>query len=86
MSASPPPDSVPKRAGQPFGSCWSCRILSGGGLLLGAAYVYLAARKVLRQGGPASVGTVAQIAFATGLGAWGIVVLVDPVGKSHRKT
>lgn len=59
-----PPGSVSPAAGQMFGSCWSCRILSGGGLLLGAGYVFLAARKVMRQGGTTSIGTVAQVAFA----------------------
>ncbi|KAK6305487.1 hypothetical protein J4Q44_G00242670 [Coregonus suidteri] len=81
-----PQGSVSPAAGQMFGSCWSCRILSGGGLLLGAGYVFLAARKVMRQGGTTSIGTVAQIAFAASLAAWGVVVIADPVGKSHRKT
>ncbi|KAI3358503.1 hypothetical protein L3Q82_014922, partial [Scortum barcoo] len=36
------------QSGQAFRSCWSCRVLSGGGLLLSAAYVFSAARKVMR--------------------------------------
>lgn len=52
------------RAGQMFKSCWSCRVLSGGGLILAGAYVFSAARKVMRRGGPTSMGTVAQITFA----------------------
>uniref|UniRef100_A0A4W5R693 Distal membrane-arm assembly complex protein 1-like domain-containing protein n=1 Tax=Hucho hucho TaxID=62062 RepID=A0A4W5R693_9TELE len=83
---SAPPGPVSPAAGQMFWSCWSCRILSGGGLLLGPLYVFLAARKVMRQGGTTSMGNVAQIAFAASLAAWGIVVITDPVGKSHRKT
>lgn len=47
-----------------FKSCWSCRVISGGGLILAGAYVFNAARKVMRQGGPTSMGTVAQITFA----------------------
>lgn len=47
-----------------FKSCWSCRLISGGGLILAGAYVFSAARKVMRQGGPTSMGTVAQITFA----------------------
>ncbi|KAF7661720.1 hypothetical protein LDENG_00253200 [Lucifuga dentata] len=47
-----------------FRNCWSCRLLSGGGLIVSAAYVYNAARKVMRQGAPTSMGTVAQITFA----------------------
>uniref|UniRef100_A0A3Q2VYN1 Distal membrane-arm assembly complex protein 1-like domain-containing protein n=1 Tax=Haplochromis burtoni TaxID=8153 RepID=A0A3Q2VYN1_HAPBU len=46
-----------------FKSCWSCRLISGGGLILSGAYVFHAARKVMRQGGPTSMGTVAQITF-----------------------
>ncbi|KAM3597052.1 uncharacterized protein V6R79_025409 [Siganus canaliculatus] len=71
---------------QVFKSCWSCRILSGGGLILAGAYVYNAARKVMRLGGPTSMGTVAQITFAASLAAWGVVVIADPVGKAQRKT
>lgn len=52
------------KAGQMFKSCWSCRVISGGGLILAGAYVFSAARKVMRQGGPTSMGTVAQITFA----------------------
>uniref|UniRef100_A0A672J3L4 Distal membrane-arm assembly complex protein 1-like domain-containing protein n=1 Tax=Salarias fasciatus TaxID=181472 RepID=A0A672J3L4_SALFA len=65
-------------------TCWSCRVISGGGLVLAGAYVYSAATKVMRRGGPASMGLVAQITFAASLAAWGIVILTDPVGKSHR--
>ncbi|XP_041665435.1 distal membrane-arm assembly complex protein 1 [Cheilinus undulatus] len=74
------------KPGQMFKSCWSCRIISGGGLILAGAYVFNAARRVLRQGGPTSMGTVAQITFAAGLAAWGIVVVADPVGKAQRKS
>ncbi|KAJ8384597.1 hypothetical protein AAFF_G00200340 [Aldrovandia affinis] len=51
----------------------------------GIGYVFHAARGVMRRGGQTSMGTVAQIAFAACLAAWGCVVLADPVGKSHRK-
>ncbi|XP_031178916.1 distal membrane-arm assembly complex protein 1 [Sander lucioperca] len=71
---------------QMFKSCWSCRLISGGGLILSGAYVFNAARRVMRQGAPTSVGTVAQITFAASLAAWGIVIIADPVGKAQRKT
>ncbi|KAI3358036.1 hypothetical protein L3Q82_003054 [Scortum barcoo] len=74
------------QSGQAFRSCWSCRVLSGGGLLLSAAYVFSAARKVMRGGGPTSMGTVAQLTFAASLAAWGVVIIADPVGKAQRKT
>ncbi|XP_034400861.1 distal membrane-arm assembly complex protein 1 [Cyclopterus lumpus] len=77
---------APGSNSQKFRSCWSCRVISGGGLILSGAYVYNAARKVMRQGGPTSMGTVAQITFAACLAAWGLVILADPVGKSQKKT
>lgn len=83
-AAAHPPGQEPKP--RPLlGGCWSCRVLSGGALLLSGAYVFNEARKVLRKGGPTSMGTVAQITFALSLAAWGIVVITDPVGKSERK-
>ncbi|KAI3358505.1 hypothetical protein L3Q82_014925, partial [Scortum barcoo] len=47
-----------------------------------------AARKVMRaaNGGPTSMGTVAQLTFAASLAAWGVVIIADPVGKAQRKT
>lgn len=57
-------EAVVSKPGQMFRSCWSCRLLSGGGLILSGAYVFNAARKVMRQGAPTSMGTVAQITFA----------------------
>lgn len=91
MSTAPTPstgtaDAPVSKSSQMFRSCWSCRVISGGGLILAGAYVYNAARKVMRQGGPTSMGTVAQITFAASLAAWGMVVIADPVGKAQRKT
>ncbi|XP_074468921.1 distal membrane-arm assembly complex protein 1-like [Sebastes fasciatus] len=79
-------DAPLSKTSQMLKSCWSCRIISGGGLILSGAYVYLAARRVMRQGGPISMGTVAQITFAASLAAWGMVIIGDPVGKSQKKT
>lgn len=58
-------DPSAKPTGNIFGGCWSCRVLSGGGLLLAAAYVYMGARKTMRLG-HASMGVAAQIAFSAG--------------------
>ncbi|CAN9503884.1 unnamed protein product [Ophioblennius macclurei] len=80
-SAADAPLSKPQ---QLLKTCWSCRVVTGGGLVLTGAYVYSAARKVMRMGGHTSMGVVAQITFAASLAAWGIVILTDPVGKSHR--
>nr|XP_033493851.1 distal membrane-arm assembly complex protein 1 [Epinephelus lanceolatus] len=71
---------------QMFRSCWSCRLISGGGLVLSGAYVFSAARRVMRQGGTTSIGTVAQLVFAACLASWGVVVIADPVGRAQRKT
>lgn len=81
---SPVPSEATKK--QLFGNCWSCRLLSGGGLFAAGGYVFMQARNVMRLGGPTSMGTIAQIVFAAGLASWGIVVLTDPVGKATRKT
>uniref|UniRef100_A0A3Q3DWS4 Distal membrane-arm assembly complex protein 1-like domain-containing protein n=1 Tax=Hippocampus comes TaxID=109280 RepID=A0A3Q3DWS4_HIPCM len=83
----PPGDDVPmSKSMQTFKSCWSCRLICGSGLILSGLYAFNAARRVMRLGGPTSMGTVAQITFATSLAAWGAVVIVDPVGKARRKT
>ncbi|KAM7373107.1 hypothetical protein PAMP_007987 [Pampus punctatissimus] len=79
-------DASELKSSETFKSCWSCRLISGGGLVLSGAYVFNAARKVIRQGGPTSMGTVAQITFAACLAAWGVVIITDPVGKAQRKT
>ncbi|XP_035536833.1 distal membrane-arm assembly complex protein 1 [Morone saxatilis] len=79
-------DTAVSKPSQLFKSCWSCRVLSGGALVLSAAYVFNAARRVMLKGGPTSMGTVAQITFAASLAAWGVVVIIDPVGKAKQKT
>ncbi|KAG8437908.1 hypothetical protein GDO86_008558 [Hymenochirus boettgeri] len=65
--------------------CWSCRVIGGTGLLAAAGYVYSIARSNMRKGGPIGMGTVAQISFAMVILAWGVTVIVDPVGKAKRK-
>lgn len=66
-AAAPAGSDVPgPTPGQRFQNCWSCRVVSGGGLILSGAYVFHAARRVMRQGGVTSMGTVAQITFAAG--------------------
>lgn len=85
MSAAPESTEASSKSLQTFKNCWGCRLISGGGLILSAAYVFNAARRVMKQGAPTSMGTVAQITFAASLAAWGVVILADPVGKSQRK-
>lgn len=86
MSEAADPHSPEPKPRPLFGGCWSCRLLSGGALILSGAYVFNEARKVMRKGGPTSMGTVAQLTFALSLAAWGTVIIVDPVGKAERKT
>ncbi|XP_072514471.1 uncharacterized protein [Salminus brasiliensis] len=89
MSAPPAPPAPPAAVSASPAqseSCWSCRLLSGSALLFSAGFVLQAARRTGRQGGSGSVGAAAQILFAAGLAAWGLVVITDPVGKSTKKT
>ncbi|XP_074915607.1 distal membrane-arm assembly complex protein 1 [Buteo buteo] len=82
----PPPAPLPPAKPTPlFGSCWSCRLLSGAGLLLAALWIYQGPRSSMKRGIPPSMATIAQITFAIGVGAWGVIILVDPVGKQLRK-
>ena len=47
-----------------FQSCWSCRLLSGGGLIAGGLYVFRAAKSVMRTGAPPTIGLAMQLTFA----------------------
>ncbi|NWU23470.1 DMAC1 protein, partial [Dyaphorophyia castanea] len=51
-----------------FGGCWSCRLLSGAGLLMAAVWIYQWPRSTMKKGVPPSMGAIAQIAFAVGEG------------------
>uniref|UniRef100_A0A3Q2ZDZ7 Distal membrane-arm assembly complex protein 1-like domain-containing protein n=1 Tax=Kryptolebias marmoratus TaxID=37003 RepID=A0A3Q2ZDZ7_KRYMA len=77
------PESTPSKSTQPFKSCWSCRVTSGGGLILAGVYVFNEGWKMVRRG-PASLGTVAQLTFAASMVAFGAVVAIDPVGNMKR--
>ncbi|XP_051631796.1 distal membrane-arm assembly complex protein 1 [Manacus candei] len=68
-----------------FGGCLSCRLVCGAGLLLAAAWLYQGPRNIMKRGIPPSMGTIAQITFAISVGAWGVVILWDPVGKQVPK-
>lgn len=57
-------DSLQSKSRQLLESCWSCRLISGGGLMLSGAYVFNAARKIMRTGVLMTPGLVAQITFA----------------------
>ncbi|CAN8177791.1 unnamed protein product [Coccothraustes coccothraustes] len=84
--AAPDPVSVPGPASSGlFGGCWSCRLLSGAGLLMAAVWVYQGPRNAMRKGISPSMGAIAQITFAAGLAGWAIVILADPVGRWQRR-
>ncbi|XP_072736821.1 distal membrane-arm assembly complex protein 1 [Ciconia boyciana] len=68
-----------------FGGCWSCRLLSGAGLLLAALWIYQGPRRSMKRGVPPSMAAIAQITFAISVGTWGVVILVVPVGEQLRK-
>ncbi|PWA15454.1 hypothetical protein CCH79_00008479 [Gambusia affinis] len=80
MSSAPESTAAPSKPLSAFQDCWGCRAVSGGGLILSAAYVFNAARRVMKQGAPTSIGTVLQLTFAASLAAWGVVIIADPVG------
>ncbi|XP_023571629.1 distal membrane-arm assembly complex protein 1 [Octodon degus] len=67
-----------------FKSCWSCRLLSGAGLLGAGAYVYLMARRPMKLGIAPGPGTIATMTLGICIGCWGIVILTDPKGKGYR--
>ncbi|NXJ24024.1 DMAC1 protein, partial [Dicrurus megarhynchus] len=54
-----------------FGGCWSCRLLSGAGLLMAAIWIYQGPRSTMKKGVPPSMGAIAQIIFAAGEGRGG---------------
>ncbi|NWW68166.1 DMAC1 protein, partial [Ifrita kowaldi] len=54
-----------------FGGCWSCRLLSGAGLLMAAIWIYQGPRSTMKKGVPPSMGAIAQMIFAAGEGRGG---------------
>ncbi|XP_077180717.1 distal membrane-arm assembly complex protein 1 [Paroedura picta] len=84
--ASKPTEVTPPAAHKSFfGSCWSCRVLSGMGLIGSGIYVYLGPRRIIKQGTSPTFWHISQLAFAVGLLSWGLVVITDPVGKQIQK-
>ncbi|XP_040091993.1 distal membrane-arm assembly complex protein 1-like isoform X2 [Oryx dammah] len=67
-----------------FNNCWSCRVLSGSGLIGAGGYVYWTARKPMKLGYPPGPGTIAQMIFGISIACWGVVILADPKGKAFR--
>ncbi|XP_008143230.2 distal membrane-arm assembly complex protein 1 [Eptesicus fuscus] len=67
-----------------FKNCWSCRVLSGSGLIGAGSYVYWVARKPMKLGYPPSPGTITQMVIGISIACWGVVILTDPKGKSHQ--
>ncbi|XP_015686002.1 distal membrane-arm assembly complex protein 1 [Protobothrops mucrosquamatus] len=62
-----------------FWSCFSCRMLTGGGLLASGVWVYMGVRRSLRQRRPGTVFDVFRLAFAIGLSTWAVIVILDPI-------
>eukprot|EP00069_Balaena_mysticetus_P021281 bmy_03011T0 len=67
-SANPAPVIAPGAPTSPaeaplFNNCWSCRVLSGSGLIGAGGYVYWVARKPMKLGYPPGPGTIAQMVF-----------------------
>nr|XP_019582694.1 PREDICTED: transmembrane protein 261 isoform X1 [Rhinolophus sinicus] len=90
-SASPAPLATPGSPTSPEQSpvpnnCWSCRVLSGSGLIGAGGYVYWVARKPVKLGHPPGPGSVMQmvIGISESIACFGVVILADPKGKSFR--
>ncbi|XP_067400523.1 distal membrane-arm assembly complex protein 1 [Emydura macquarii macquarii] len=80
----------PEKAAPPqkplFGGCWSCRALSGAGLIGAGCWVYLGSRRAEARGIAPALWNVFQVVFAASLACWGgLVILVDPAEKQKRK-
>ncbi|XP_027471419.1 distal membrane-arm assembly complex protein 1 [Zalophus californianus] len=67
-----------------FNNCWSCRVLSGAGLIGAGGYVYWVARKPMKLGYPPGPGTITQMVIGISIACWGVVILSDPKGKAFR--
>ncbi|XP_077004318.1 distal membrane-arm assembly complex protein 1 [Tamandua tetradactyla] len=65
-------------------NCWSCRVLSGSGLIGAGGYVYWVARKPMKLGYPPSPWTITQMVIGISIACWGVVILTDPKGKAYR--
>ncbi|NXY91006.1 DMAC1 protein, partial [Alcedo cyanopectus] len=87
MTAAPGPVAAPVQAPEKprplFGGCWSCRILSGTGLLLAALWIYSGPRRIMKRGIAPNMAQIAQITFAIserrrgngGGGAWEVMLM-----------
>ncbi|NXX87420.1 DMAC1 protein, partial [Urocolius indicus] len=60
------PGAAPATRRPLFGSCWSCRVISGLGLLAAAAWIYRGPRTSMKRGVPPSMAAITQITFALG--------------------
>ncbi|XP_002925590.1 distal membrane-arm assembly complex protein 1 [Ailuropoda melanoleuca] len=88
-SAEPLPLAVPGAPTSPaevpvFNNCWSCRVLSGAGLIGAGGYVYWVARKPMKLGYLPGPGTITQMVIGISIACWGVVILSDPKGKAFR--
>ncbi|XP_042542943.1 distal membrane-arm assembly complex protein 1 isoform X1 [Dipodomys spectabilis] len=75
---------TPPAAATLFNTCWSCRLISGSGLLAAGSYVYLLARRPMKMGLAPGPGPVMQMVIGISIACWGVVILVDPKGKAFR--
>nr|XP_039331472.1 distal membrane-arm assembly complex protein 1-like [Saimiri boliviensis boliviensis] len=87
--AKPAPPATPAAPNSPaesrlFNNCWSCRLLSGLGLLGAGGYVYLVARRPMKMGYLPSPGNITQMVIGIIIATWGIVIMADPKGKAYR--
>ncbi|XP_036593445.1 distal membrane-arm assembly complex protein 1 [Trichosurus vulpecula] len=79
----PAPAPVAAPGKNPLMDCLSCRLLSGTGLLGAGGYVYWIGRRPLKLGYAATPGLIFQMVVGISIACWGLVILVDPVGKAY---
>ncbi|XP_006882639.1 PREDICTED: transmembrane protein 261-like [Elephantulus edwardii] len=83
--AAPPKIAAPASPTQdPVTNCWSCRVLSGTGLIGAGGYVYWTAKRLLKLGYAPRPGQIAQMVIGISLAVWGLVILLDPKKKTQR--
>uniref|UniRef100_G3TAF7 Distal membrane arm assembly component 1 n=2 Tax=Loxodonta africana TaxID=9785 RepID=G3TAF7_LOXAF len=87
--AKPAPLSVPgaptpSAQGQLFNNCWSCRVLSGSGLIGAGLYVYAVARRPMKLGYAPGPLNITQMVVGISIATWGIVIMAYPKGKEYR--
>ncbi|XP_050617930.1 distal membrane-arm assembly complex protein 1 [Macaca thibetana thibetana] len=90
VPAKPAPPATPGAPTAPaehnwLKTCWSCRVLSGLGLMGAGGYVYWEARKPMKMGYPPGPWTITKMVIGISIATWGIVVMAHPKGRAYHQ-